>query len=78
MVWPPQSFSASGSADAGQRFVSADRVIVGSAIVVSIAARKHDESSAAEPIVDTSRVWKAGWIIVRGSSCTGNDSGRDA
>ena len=73
-AWPPKSFSASGSAGVGQRFISADRVIVDNDIAANTADRKHDENSAATPIVDTSKVWKAGSIIETVSSSIENDS----
>jgi hypothetical protein len=72
--WPPKLFSAGGSAGAGQRFTSADRVIVDSDTAVNIADRKHDESSAAKRIGDTSKAWKAGSIIAIVSNSTANDS----
>jgi len=73
-AWPPKSFSASGSAGVGQRFTSADRVIVDNDTAVNTADRKHDESNGVKPIVDTNKVWKAGSIIAIGSDSTANDS----
>ena len=71
--WPPKSFSASESAGAEQRFISADLVTVDNATAASTAARKHDANSGAKPIADISRVWKDGSIIETGSNSTEND-----
>jgi hypothetical protein len=73
--WPPKSFSARESAGAEQRFTFADHVIAANATAASIAARKHDGSSAAKPIAVTSGVWKADSITAIDNGFTGNEDG---